>query len=342
MNLKTNEMIDWQRLYNVSDRIWKIAPWDFMYEDELFCVKLPDDQTLYFVSVMGSEGEHFAVTVYLGEEAYWKYVDLHDNGMMGDPGKVLEINQLQLSFDNHSFLDKEDLTVIKKLGRSYGDPKEFPMFRNFKDGYFPWYLNPEEVWILSVVLEQSEEMFLRIKKGFLLPDPLDHDYLVRYTELINDKLVWQEKTIYINPPSEVFEPYKADDKLLNRIKALPASNQLLEFDFSLLPKPISEKKSERPHYAAFALLVDHRQGMVIGTDVFGDKYNSSQRLSQAPGILLKLLSQQKIKPKGIDIIRPELYDMIGSVMDSLGIRLRLTDELPMIEEARESLFEFMD
>jgi hypothetical protein len=339
MTRTNEELMALKRLYLSADRIWDIAPWNFMFEDQLFCMMLPDNQTTYFISVMGSGGEHVAVSVYQGIEEYWKFFDLLNNATAGNPGKILEIGQLQVSFENQSYIEKEDIAIIKELGHGYNDPKRFPLFRSFRDGYFPWYLEPEEVRLLSTILELAADIFLRIQSGFELPDDLEDKFFLRYGELHNGEIIWKEKIIEVDFPPEIIPAYQPDEKLLKKIQSLPESNHLFEFDYSLLLNPIQDNKSLRPYYGTMALLVDHRTGMVLGSDIFGDRCNSSQRLMKAPGVLLKLLSQQKARPKGIDLVRPELNEMMDPVFERLGIRIRLADELPMLDEAREALQE---
>jgi hypothetical protein len=81
---------------------------------------------------------------------------------------------------------------------------------------------------------------------------------------------------------------------------------------------------------------------VLGSELFGEKCDASQRLAMAPGIMLKLLSIQKSRPKGIDVLKGELFEILEPVFSQLDIRLRITDELPMLDEARESLRDYLN
>lgn len=338
---KKTETAEWKRLYDAAARIRKIAPWEFMLEEEVFCIEDPVNGMLCFLSVMGSAGEHFAVSAYLGVEEYRKFQELQDAGPLGNPEMLLEISQLQVSFENKSDLEKEDRKILKDPGIDYKGPNMYPMFRSFRDGYFPWSPDEEEIRLLTVVLEQAPDVLTKIKNGLVLPDPMDQQFLVRYPAKVNGKIVWKEEIKEIEFPEAPLPEFTPDDKIISKIQSLPSTTQLLEFDFSLLLNPIQPKKSDRPFYAAMALLVDHRTGMVLGTELFGEKFDASQRLAMAPGIFLKLFSIQKSRPKGIDIVRGELYEMLEPIFSKLGIRLRITDELPMYQEAYESLQDYL-
>ena len=67
---------EWRKLYDVAVKLKEIAPWEWMYEDNIFVVQNPNTTQVGFVSIMGSIGEHFAVAAYLGERGYYKYLEL--------------------------------------------------------------------------------------------------------------------------------------------------------------------------------------------------------------------------------------------------------------------------
>ena len=47
----------WRQLYDLADRVQELAPWQFLYEDELFGVRDANDGQDGFVSVMGHGGD---------------------------------------------------------------------------------------------------------------------------------------------------------------------------------------------------------------------------------------------------------------------------------------------
>jgi len=54
------------RIYDLARDFRKLSPWDYMNEDEIFGIKIPDNDRIYFISIMGSLGEVFALTSYEG------------------------------------------------------------------------------------------------------------------------------------------------------------------------------------------------------------------------------------------------------------------------------------
>lgn len=103
-----------QKLYRLADRIYALKPWQFMYEDEIIGVRDPGSGTIGFISVMGNLGEHYALTVYLGERALGQYQELSGSGADATPEMVLEIPQLMLSFEENELVEKEDRAIMKE------------------------------------------------------------------------------------------------------------------------------------------------------------------------------------------------------------------------------------
>lgn len=156
----------------MAGRVKEMAPWDWMMEDEVFGVQNPESDEIGFISVMGAAGEHFAVALYPGANALYDFLHLHEAGVEGlaadiAPDRVLEIPQLQASFENRDQLDKEDREVIKKLNLKFRRANNWPQFRSYAPGMFPWFLTSCEARFLTAALEMELMMLpMREKKGW--------------------------------------------------------------------------------------------------------------------------------------------------------------------------------
>ena len=125
---------EWGRLYAAAGRVKEMAPWEWMMEDDVFGVRNPERDEIGFVSVMGAGGEHFAGALYQGAAALYDFLALSEAGRDGRgdsvvAGRVLEIPQLQASFEDRGHLQKEDRDVIKKLGLKFRGANSWPMLR---------------------------------------------------------------------------------------------------------------------------------------------------------------------------------------------------------------------
>ena len=93
--------------------IKEIAPWEWLYEQDIFAVQNPETNEIGFVSVMGAVGEHYALSVYLGEKALYKFWDLEKSASDSfSHQEFFEIHQLQASFEDRNFLHSKDRGLI--------------------------------------------------------------------------------------------------------------------------------------------------------------------------------------------------------------------------------------
>jgi len=171
---------EWQGLYESAVRVKEISPWEWMTETDVFGVRSPETGELGFVSVMGMLGEHFAVSLYLGSEGINGFLDLQEMGPFADPEDLIQIPQLQASFENREELDKRDRDVIKELGLKFRGRNAWPMFRSYHPSLFPWFLDAGEVRFLSLALEQLADVAPRFREDSSLLEPSGGEsYLLR-------------------------------------------------------------------------------------------------------------------------------------------------------------------
>ena len=142
----------WRDLYELASRVCALAPWTWMEEIDIFGVEMPEDSGLIFVSVMGAIGEHYAVAVYPGAAALTAFWALHHDEHAG-PEQVLEIPQVQLSFENRDLVDPEDRRIIKQLGLNFRGKNAWPRFRSYRPGFAPWRIEKNEAAVLDVALK---------------------------------------------------------------------------------------------------------------------------------------------------------------------------------------------
>ena len=192
---------EWRKLYEAVIRIKEIAPWEWMTETDVFGVQNPETDELGFVSVMGLLGEHYAVAVYLGSEGLYGFWALQDTSPLGSPERLLEIPQLQASFEDRNELENKDREIIKATGLNFRGRKAWPMFRSLRPGFLPWFIEAEEARFLTHALEQVPAVASRFRED---PAQLEtHDdarYLVRVPQQKGRTFVWEASIMRVPPP----------------------------------------------------------------------------------------------------------------------------------------------
>src|SRR5215213_4021206 len=97
---RTPTLRELKRLYELAAEVKELAPWRWMKEDDVFGVQNPETHEVGFVSVMGLLAEHTAVAVYIGAKGLYGFLDLQEDALEVNPFALLDIPQLQLSFED--------------------------------------------------------------------------------------------------------------------------------------------------------------------------------------------------------------------------------------------------
>lgn len=331
-----------KELYQVAVRVKELAPWTWMDESDIFGVQNPETGELGFVSVMGMAGEHFAVGIYQGAEGLHGFWDLEAGDPTTlNPQALLEIPQLQASFEDRDLLDKEDRGVIKKLGMKFRGANAWPMFRSYRPGFMPWFVTAEEARFLACALAQTLEVAPRLKDDpDLLHDGNDGDdgsYLVRVARQSGDRLDWEDRMMSVPRPEPVRVPVVLDIEVIGQLKHLPRRGLELEMDLFGMPTPIGEK-GERPRLPYLLMLVDSRSGMIIGFEMMTVENSLAEMQGQIPMKLAHLLAQTGAVPEAIKIRSESLLALLNPLAKALNIKLVQSDFLPGIDTAMDSMY----
>jgi hypothetical protein len=312
---------EWKRLFEAALRIKGMAPWEWMIETDVFGVEDPERGDIGFVSVMGNLGEHLGISVYLGTRALAGMLELHrlpPRTLSEYPELLIEIPQLQVSFEDRNDLDDWDRQLIRSLGVKVRGSQAWPLFQSFRPGYMPWRLEPDEIRVLATALEQLEAVAPRVR---------DDASLLKYNKagrcLIRTRIedeTWEDRVVAIPPPERppISLRWNADDA--ERLKRVACRGDILEFDFFLFPGVIG-KKTERPEtaYVLFALL--HHSNTMLCAEILQVRNTLENMRGQIPEILLAQLANLGMRPAEIRVQSPLLLEILPPVFEKLGIRV---------------------
>jgi hypothetical protein len=341
MSEKNPTIDEWGRLYAAAGRVKEMAPWKWMMEDDVFGVRNSERDEIGFVSVMGAGGEHFAVALYQGAAALYDIFALSEAGRGGTADsvvaeRVLEIPQIQASFEDRGRLEKEDRDTIKKLGLKFRGANSWPMFRNYAPGMFPWFLTSSEARFLTTALEQLLDVAPRVRDDEDVLRGGEHDeFLVRVPRVENARLVWEDKIIRV-PEPELKEaaPSPLDPQLLESLRKLPEVTNVIEIELTMLPMPVREKK-DRPFFPYLLMLVDASSGVILGNDMLQPLPSLDAMRAELPTKVAEYLLQVGVRPLKIAVRTETTARSLAPLAEELGIRIKLSPRLPALDEAIE-------
>jgi hypothetical protein len=330
---------EWQELYGAARRVKDLAPWEWMEEPEVFGVEDPETGEVGFVSVMGLLGEHFAVSLYLGPEGLYAFWGFEEEGPGQSPENLFSLPHLQASFEDRNDLDSRDRKVIKELGLKFRGRKEWPMFRSYAPGLFPWFLEVGEARFLAHALDQLVEVAPRLVDDRSLFKPGgEEDYLVRVPRREGDALLWEDRVVSVPPPEPKTVEIRMEPQVLEELQRLPQGDHRLEMGFFMVPAPIQEKKADRPYFPYMLLTVDGESGMVLGTDMLVPETSSIEDMwgELVPMAALQLVGLGS-RPAEVAVDSPELHGLLQPLAEATGFELNGYESLPTLQFLKMSL-----
>ena len=325
------------KLYQAAMRVKELAPWHWMHESDLFGVQNPETEEIGFVSVMGELGEHVAIALYLGVDGLDGFWRIYSSGA-DYPEAILEVPQLQASFEDRRDLTLEDREEIEDLGLEFHDRKAWPLFRSIRPGHYPWFLEPQEAQFLIWALEQVMVVAPRVREN---PDLLmaedTETYLVRAAEESEGGLLWEDRVMEIPESEPDFISITMDRQLLRRLKRLPQKGITMEIDLFLFPAKIG-KEGERPRCAYALMVVDGKRGFVLRNEILEPQPTFKDMYGEVPLVVADLLAETELIPTTVKVRSELLQRLLKPLTGELGIRLKWGSSLPYLDAAKDFLF----
>jgi hypothetical protein len=333
MELPSPSREEWQRLYEAVIAFKQEAPWEWMYEDDVFGVRNPETGEIGYGSVMGSAGEHLALALYLGSEGLSGFWRMYHQDQYSDAFLLLEIPELQASFEDRSELHVRDREVIKDLGLRFRGRQEWPQFRSYVPGCAPWFLTPQEARFLAVGLEQALIIARRVHDDPDLlepPDDGEDEYLVR----VQKEEGWTDEWLVPKPVEEPAMPIPDQLRLARMGENLPFVEAALEADLFAMPQYVKEEEDPRPYLVYNLLMVDADSGMILGAEVLLARQGYQTMWAEAQVNLLQTMERQGGIPQLVTVRDQRLAEIVAPIADSLGLEMVVSRRLPTLDEAR--------
>lgn len=346
METKKPTEAEWRALYEAANEIKALAPWQWLYETDIFGVQNPETGEVGFVSVMGMKGEHFAVNIYLGADALSRFWDLQDaddgDGFIEEEFVIetlLNTPQIQASFEDRNDLHQKDRDVIKQLGLKYRGRKAWPLFQSFAPGYMPWFLTADEARFLTHALTQTLDVARRAEKDLSFLETDDEDeYLIRVQD--SESNTWRDEMRQVPPPEPKEYRLFMDNEALTHLAGLRPNMDVIDVDFFWMPTPIGDR-GERPYYPYNLLLFDPGSHMILGTDILVAKPSPEEMWGKVPMKLVQYLAGANIRPQTIRVASEPLAAFLQPVADKLNMQIELVPYLPEIEGIKGMLTDFI-
>ncbi len=338
----------WRRLYDLAGQIWALRPWEWMQEHQLFAVRDPEaPNRLGFVSVMGAAGEAPAVTVYLGRQALWDFrqLILHPETMSMEEGerRLLLIPQVMLFFERRRDLAQEDLDLMARLDLDWAEDP-YPVFRAYRPGYFPWFLEADEARFLALALEQVLAVAPLVQRGEVILRPDDHPrYYIRTLVEDEEGARWEGVWEKVEPPPLRRVRFSLPEAEIERAKALPQEEGTLEVQMELAPQigPLQEGPGQRPFFPYLFLSVQVAEPRRVVEARLVQPAESAQLAESFARLLLETFHKMGHRPREVRMDTRAHYVQVAQWLSGLlDFRVRV-EPLEALPDAWAFLVEHM-
>ena len=333
----TPSLDEWKKLYDLMAQVKSLAPWDWMEESDIFGIRMPETAELGFISVMGMLGEHFAIAVYQGAKGLGGFWQMHSQGPKLSREFVLQVPQLQASFEDRDLIAKEDRDVMKQLELKYRGANAWPQFRSYRPGCFPWHIEKDEAKALICALEQLLQVAPRFQENpnLFTPTTTNYDYLVR----VNNNGNWEDSVQHIEFREEKIIDLLMNEEDLEHLRTLMPGRLTLEIELYMMDEPVQEKTKERPFFPFMLMLADHESGMILGIDMLTPLPSLEEMWSEVPAIVVEKLAND-LAPREIHVKDNMLFLLLQPVAQEVGFNIKKQPRLKQIDRAKRELRKF--
>ncbi|MEK6682805.1 MAG: hypothetical protein AABY79_12680 [Nitrospirota bacterium] len=326
---------EWKALYSAAVEFRKIAPWEWMNETDIFGVQNPQTHEIGYCCIMGELGEVLGMALYHGTEGLngFKKILKHEV-KPDDPDSLFIQDCLLATFENKRFLEKEDIQLINKLGYTFKGKNSWPVFKSYKPGFFPWFLNRDEALYMTAALQQAKEICLRLKENNKLLDaPKKSLYLIRIPNAVSGSVIWKDEWREPYPLRKRDDSNEPVDEIrMQRIKnTLKQSAAVWEIDFFFAPTPI--KEAGRPFFPYAIMVADHDTGFILNIHLAHNEIYKKEFLER----FLSCMEKSSVVPLEILVRKEDAARLFEAYAARLNIKVSEVKKLQNIDNARKSM-----
>lgn len=327
----------WGPLYNAALAFRDLAPWRFLYDDQLFGVKDPATGQIGYCCVLGTLGEILALCVYRGSEGLELYRRLQSGSLgPGDDETIAGQNAILAEFADRPDLEKEDLSIIKSLNLSIRGRKQYPRFRSYLPGYSQWFLNEAEVRFLTLALKAAGQFAGDYidNQSILQSDDNEHYLTYMPHRGLDGTDSWQREWL---KPAPVHSPaaarFPCNEIRMHKIKQMKLDpDTAWEADGFLMPGVLQDR--ERPYFARILAVAHHDSGFMLSTSLAPYTDDPYPPLTEA---ILSAIETHKLLPSEIKLAGKHAREAVEPIAKSLGFKITLSKNLKSIKRFKTGI-----
>ncbi len=321
----------WEELYRQSVEFRNVKPWRYVQEQDIFAVEDPVTGQPGFCHITGSGGMHRALSIYRGTAGLHFIMNLLRNQEKIEPESILlNCDKLEASFEDRGTLDEKDLDIIKKLNLQFRGRLNWPMFRDYRPGYLPWFVDEEGAKFLNHALRMAYLVSMNVYAGGdTVPSPMETGRftLFRLEEIEGETKLKGE--IADIPSSESNKTcVKIDELRLARLaRKITSHSGIWEVGGVFSQVAITDKTRNRPYFPAILLWVDNSSEKVVYHQL-AKKENIMNMLAEGT---LQAIENEDRAPVEIRVFLDSTYELLQPMGAKFRSLVTLAQPSPLMQ-----------
>lgn len=260
---------EWRELYEVTLNLKALEPWKYQDSADLAAILLPDLEEPVFMSVLGSQGTCYGISMYEGMAGLADFDMVA--GTDGKDGLPVYYAMMDQSCVTWYSGDREEVPeakkkVIKELGLKFRGKGQWQYFLSFKKGYTPFTPDAREVKLLTEAFKNMFMVVRAMKEERIFIDFEHGEAIWRYYNKESG-----EWNMFGGPLPSCRRDYREieleDQELRQELKKQPLTNQEIAIDLAYFNSEVRDQAYDRPLCPRVLIAMDWNRQMILNMDL---------------------------------------------------------------------------
>lgn len=337
------------QLYLLVKKLYQAGFWEDYWENDIIGIQLSNYKEPVFISILGKGEQNFGFLIYRNLEELSYFFETSKRAELHEFSSVMEMlptqKYISLHFEDRQKIPKDEYEKIKASGVTFRGKKAWPVFTDYKPGYYPFTIDESDVPFLIAVFEKLFETAQDLRASLQTYEKKQekHEILMRtynksgsfkdgfysIPEAILTGVIDNEINYSANKLTE-FEMKRARNQKME--------HTVWELDIDFVGVPVVPPSGGRPIFPCLLLVADTQKGEIICSDFI--KPQDSEKIQR---IILQLIVAQNGRPPKIvvDIDRHlKIAAYLEMMLIALDIELIPIQKLPLLSVAKEDMLEY--
>lgn len=334
------------QLYSLVKQLYQANFWKDYWDNDIIGIQLPKRKDPVFISVLGKAEQNFGFLIYRDLEELSYYFEMSTRAEYDSAMEMLQVQKcIAINFEDRQEIPKEEYEKIKASSITFRGKKAWPVFTDYKPGYYPVTLNESDVPFLIAVFEKLIETAnaFRTSLDFYEKEQESYEILMRTYKTngsYKDGLYVVPEVILegLSASKTEYATIKLTDFEMKRVNNQKMKHSVWELDIDFVGVPVVPPNGGRPIFPSLLIVADAENGEVICSE-----FINLRDVEKIQRFMIQLILAQNGRPPKI-VVQANRHVKIASYLENLltalDIELIPIQKLPLLSVVKEDMLEY--